>query len=47
MPDDLDHPLTDPDAVQADSYGAVWAAFLDDWSAMNASIPDPDMLDRL
>lgn len=47
MPDDLDHPLTDRDAVQADSYGDAWAAFLDDWVALNASIPDPDMLDRL
>ena len=47
MTDAGEHPLTDRDAVRPDSYGEAWAGFLDDWAALNGSVPDPDLLDRL
>ena len=47
MADAGEHPLTDRAAVRADSYGEAWAGFLDDWAALNGSVPDPDLLDRL
>lgn len=47
MVDDVQHPLADLDAVRADSYGEAWAGFLDEWAALNGSVADPDLVDRL
>jgi SAM-dependent methyltransferase len=32
---------------RADAYGDVWADFLDEWTAMTGSTPEPALLDRL
>jgi SAM-dependent methyltransferase len=47
MAEPVQHPLADPDAVRADSYGEAWAGFLDEWAALNGSVADPDLVDRL
>jgi SAM-dependent methyltransferase len=47
MADPSAHPLADRAVVRPDSYGATWAVFLDEWAALNRSVPDADMLHRL